>query len=531
MALEDNQQMLVLTCSCGQKMKVPGNLIGKACKCVKCGEKIEIGQNNTSPIANKPAATRELTGEQQKAPDARRSGSKRKRVGELLIEDKLITEEQLKDALELQAEKGGKTFQVLISLGYLDKNDLHEFLSRQSGVAAIALANYEIPKDIVTLIPAIIAKENLVLPIDKLGKLLTVAMACPLDEATIAALEEATGLRVKPMLARLEDIDAAIERYYPSKEAMEKRQAASFSFAMPEPEKKASKLPVPPKNELTERLTRLDSLPTFSDAANKLTKAVEESEKSIREIAKILGKTPSVSSRILSVANISAYGMPERVTSIELASALLGVDGVCDVITDYKLSGAVRDSGSFDQKLFHRDAVLCASASRELAASCNGNLSGVAYTAGLLHDLGRLALAECYPDHYARLDQTLCGKKLLEAEKQVLGMDHSEAGYLLAREWRLPVEICLSLRFHHDPASAKESEQIVALVALASLMTEFSINQENGGKAEPFSSKEMLKKLGLDEAAAVRIFGGDSADTLIARLPQLPKTLYLDLEK
>ena len=131
------------------------------------------------------------------------------RIGDMLIEAGLITAKQRNEALAVQSKQGGKTVEILLSLGHLTTHDFVEFLAKQPGVASIDLANYEISADLIELVPKDFAIKHEVFPIDRMGKLLTLGMVCPLDTKTIEKLEELTGLRVKPLLCSADDLRAS----------------------------------------------------------------------------------------------------------------------------------------------------------------------------------------------------------------------------------------------------------------------------------------------------------------------------------
>lgn len=145
---------------------------------------------------------------------ASKAPAARKRIGELLIMDGLITEGQLKNALEVQEGQGGRILDRLVTLGYVSAQTVSTFLARQPGVSSIVLSNCRVRRELLPLIPREFARSRQVFPIDRLGRLLTVGMVCPLDEATIRELEAITGLRVKPMLCSPACISKAIARHY-----------------------------------------------------------------------------------------------------------------------------------------------------------------------------------------------------------------------------------------------------------------------------------------------------------------------------
>lgn len=137
-----------------------------------------------------------------------------KLMGQILVDAGLISAKALENALAEQKKSGKKLVETLSEMGALRLSDFERLMARQPGIASIDLDNYRIPPELIELIPEEFAVRHKIFPIDRLGKLLTVGMACPLDEKTIAELNERTGLRVKPILCSFDDIDACIRRYY-----------------------------------------------------------------------------------------------------------------------------------------------------------------------------------------------------------------------------------------------------------------------------------------------------------------------------
>jgi hypothetical protein len=194
------------TCTCGHRAKVPEDALGEIRSCVACGEKIIVSAENTKQQETASPA-----------PVVKEQGKPR-RIGELLVSEGLVTALQIDEALALQKKEGGKVVENLIALDHLDSKEFIGFLSKQPGIASIDLLNYTIPQETIDLVPADFALQHELLPIDQMGRFLTVAMTCPLDARTIEKLEEMAGCRVRPMLASGRDIWAALKRYYPIKE-------------------------------------------------------------------------------------------------------------------------------------------------------------------------------------------------------------------------------------------------------------------------------------------------------------------------
>lgn len=428
----------VLVCACGQKMKIPRDAHGKAFKCVRCGARVTASDENT----------------RRGGDDAAPSAKPPERVGQLLIEEGLISPEQLDHALGVQCEQGGKTFEILMALGYLDKDALHAFLSRQQGVATIDLSRFSIDRDLVRLIPRKMALEQFVLPIDRLGKLLTVAMACPLDAATIGEMEKITQLKVKAVLCKLDDLKAAVDKYY--RDPNDPADAAA-GFAL------FGNLPARVRFDPAEALERLESLPVAEAAAAALAAAAGGDAPSPVAMVEAAAGDPALAAALLRAANCAAYGMARDVDNLALAVALLGADGVRQVVMD-----APRlPDGDDPANMVRARARLVAETARAIAKTGGNVAPGVAYTAGLLQGVGAVALHTAVPEKYRYVSAAEGLGGLREAEARVFTMAHPEAGAALATHWGLPARLASALRHQDDPAGAAEAAPLATVLAAA----------------------------------------------------------------
>ncbi len=116
--------------------------------------------------------------------------------------------------------------------------------------------------------------------------------------------------------------------------------------------------------------------------------------------------------------------------------------------------------------------MLCANAAKGIAALVGLKKNPGIFTAGLLCEIGRFALAECAPARYAKIDSALSDMDLLGEEEKALGVAHPEAGHLLAEHWQLPVEIAEAIRYHLAPEHAVANPEVAAVVALAARLTD-----------------------------------------------------------
>ena len=143
------------------------------------------------------------------------------RLGELLTKASLISQDQLKEALRVQKETGGKLGETLIKLGFVSEEDITECLSQQFGVPSINLQHFEIDSSVIKLIPADVARKYNILPVNKTGATITIAMADPTNVFAMDDIKFMTGYNVEPVVASELGIKAAIDNYYGTTSSLE----------------------------------------------------------------------------------------------------------------------------------------------------------------------------------------------------------------------------------------------------------------------------------------------------------------------
>ena len=136
------------------------------------------------------------------------------RLGEILIKESLITQDQLQKALEFQRSNGGKLGSCLTKMGYITDDDITGVLSRQYGVPSINLKYYEIDPTVIKLIPQDTATRYQVIPLSRVGSVLTIAMTDPTNVFAMDDIKFMTGFNVEPVVASESAIGEAITRFY-----------------------------------------------------------------------------------------------------------------------------------------------------------------------------------------------------------------------------------------------------------------------------------------------------------------------------
>jgi HD-like signal output (HDOD) protein len=405
------------------------------------------------------------------------------RIGDLLVEDRLITRAQLAEAVALQKDKGGKLVENLIVLHHLEPHSFVGFLARQPGIASIDLQNYTIPSIVIDLVDGAFARKHEILPIDTMGKVLTVGMACPLDVDTVKQLEEMTHLKVRSLLASSEEIRLALNRYYPvplsgqdiklagaGRETMvvaQKREEGGISTNLLKKVESALTF------EGIVRLAReVKSLPALPETVKEIQKATRDTHTSTTDVAHIISKDPALSAKLIGLANSAAFSFSHHIDNIELAVTLLGLRETYSVVLASSVINYFDSSKHFDFNAFWRRSIIAGIAARKIARLGKLTDDGSAFAAGLLHDLGRLVFTEIASERYGEIDQGLSDDALVELEHKHFGIAHPELGYVLAKEWGLPVEITEPMRLHHGTGRTPSVPVMSSIVRLAAKITD-----------------------------------------------------------
>lgn len=141
-----------------------------------------------------------------------------KQLGEVLIEQGALNRSQLNEALAFQEKRGGLIGEILVELGFVKEEEIVHALSIQYGFPYLPLANYNINPEIITIIPSRVARQYLLIPVDRVGNNLTIAMSNPLNTHAIEDLELSSGCSIQIFVSTLSDVKWAIEKYYKDKD-------------------------------------------------------------------------------------------------------------------------------------------------------------------------------------------------------------------------------------------------------------------------------------------------------------------------
>ena len=195
-------------------------------------------------------------------------------------------------------------------------------------------------------------------------------------------------------------------------------------------------------------------LPSLPDVVMELLSSIDAQDVDISVLAKKVSHDQALMAKTLRLANSPVYGLQVKVTTLTQAITFLGFQATRNLIIAAAVTGCFTEGkcAGFDFKAFWRHSIATAACAKVLARRMKFN-QDYAFTAGLLHDIGRLVLVTSFPERYAlvlaRRRESDC--ELIEAEREVLGVDHVQAGIALAGHWNFSDTMRLAIAHHHHP--------------------------------------------------------------------------------
>ena len=259
-------------------------------------------------------------------------------------------------------------------------------------------------------------------------------------------------------------------------------------------------MPHPKKRLAAEASTKpwaLINLPPFPTVAARILELLSDDKAGLKELADIIRTDVAFSAEVLTLANCALFAVRTEIKTVLHATALLGLNRVKAIAMTVGLRSYLTDSIKMPALLAcWRHSLACAILCEDLA-SATFMERDAAYLAGLLHDLGRLALSVVEPVKYSNL--------ILEAEehaidvrmkeKELFGLDHCQAGKWMAEQWKLPKDFAEFAAHHHDPIMPEKFD-MMALLQLACRLAD-SVGFPAVKSIDPSGFKEYLAKLPL----------------------------------
>lgn len=223
--------------------------------------------------------------------------------------------------------------------------------------------------------------------------------------------------------------------------------------------------------ELVAKNLKLVSLPEICIQVQEMADSPLSTAESIGEV---ISTDTALSARLLKIVNSAFYGMPSRIDTISRAVNLLGMRELKNLTFAASAAEVFSDipPDLVDMAGFWQHSIYTGLVARQLAQDCNVLHAERLFTAGLLHDVGRLLIYIKLPEQAAQAEsmRQQSERHLCDIEDELLGFDHAEVGYALLSEWKLPANLCATIRYHHRPQDAHDAHLESAILHIADIV-------------------------------------------------------------
>jgi putative nucleotidyltransferase with HDIG domain len=251
----------------------------------------------------------------------------------------------------------------------------------------------------------------------------------------------------------------------------------------------------------------LGQIPTMPTIAAKVMQIVNDPHSSAEDVAKFISRDVALTSKVLRLANSAFYGIPRTISSVNSAIVILGFNTIRSLVLSasvLKVFPQKPGLASFDRKAFWKHSFMVGIASRMVAQIYRKKKlvdMETAFSAGLLHDIGKIILEQFSNDDYvpvvkASREQNI---PLFLAEKSMLGMSHADVSGMLVDKWQMPNELKGPIVFHHSPLEDKSAQDMACIVHYANHICHLKGSgcMENESYAPLIKDVETILNLGI----------------------------------
>jgi putative nucleotidyltransferase with HDIG domain len=223
-------------------------------------------------------------------------------------------------------------------------------------------------------------------------------------------------------------------------------------------------------------IKNIGELPTIPSVFFTVSKMLSDPRTSAIDVGQAISSDQVIASKVLKLANSAFYGFAGKVNTVPHAIAVLGFNATKNVVLTTSILSALNlktPIEGFSLAAFWKHSAAVGAIARLTAAEVYPQKREEAFVTGLLHDIGKFILAICAPEDFANCINHAMSKGclFLDAEKEILGICHTDIAALINRKWNLPAEIAAVITSHHrDSGIPSEYAKLIAVVKLADVL-------------------------------------------------------------
>ena len=249
-------------------------------------------------------------------------------------------------------------------------------------------------------------------------------------------------------------------------------------------------------------VTSVLKVAALPEVALKFSEAIKDPLTSNQDLENIVSEDSALAAKVLMIANSALFNFPSKIDTISNAISIIGHKQLSEIILSCSIVAMFKDipQDVIDMEQFWRHSIAVATAARIVASSRREQNVEKYFTAGLLHDIGKLIIFVEAPKYALEVLKQCDEKKELmhKIEKEVLGFDHARIGAMLLKKWKLPDEVVAAVYYHHMPTLSAGNIIAPAIIHISDILAHALQFGTSGEKFIPTLYEKAWKSLALE---------------------------------
>lgn len=250
------------------------------------------------------------------------------------------------------------------------------------------------------------------------------------------------------------------------------------------------------------KVDKIDNLPTLPTVYAEVERLCQNPNVDAEDLSRVIEADPPITLKLLKLANSAFFGFTRKISSVKDAVSLLGNQTVKNAVLSISIFNAAQDqkaTAGLDRKRFWQHSAGVGSIARLLARKLRIEREDC-FTAGILHDVGKVILDGLFSDYYAPALRAAGEQNIpiFQAEQEELGLTHTAMGRELAVSWQIPERLIEGITYHHWPGGADLDPELASLVHVADVLCRNAGVGSGGDDLVPVADEFAFRKLGID---------------------------------
>jgi len=222
----------------------------------------------------------------------------------------------------------------------------------------------------------------------------------------------------------------------------------------------------------------IEQIPTLQIVSKKIMSLLSDEDISLKRIADLIETDQSMTTKILKVANSAFYGTLNKVSSVDNALVILGIEEVKGILMTFSIYNffSASENDGFDRSQFWKHAIISSQVARYLGQYFNIGKDDTLFLSGLIHDMGKAVLDQYFHEEFLQIIEYISSnnESFSKGEKEILGITHYQVAAKLLQQWKFPEKVIMQVFYHHAPWQDKNYVSGSIITYLANIFTKLA---------------------------------------------------------